>query len=45
MQSSILFDQLNKLISFSGQIRLQLFVWFREEFHDYIRGLADINLI
>lgn len=45
MQSLILFGQTNKLISFSGQTRPQLFVWLRQEFHDYIQVLSDINLI
>lgn len=45
MQSSSLFGQTNKLISFSGQTRPQLFVWLRKEFHDYIQVPPDINLI
>lgn len=45
MRSFILFGQTDKLISFSGQTRPQLFVWLREEFHDYIQVLSDINLI
>lgn len=45
VHSSILSSQKSKLISFRGQMRPQLFVWLREEFHDYIQVLADINLI